>query len=90
MVGSAATIDLAAEPGVELTGVARLELRRVPDARPSQLSRLPRSSEFVWSCTDEEWRTNAELLDPLIRGEHGPQHLTSLARDAAALEVWLG
>jgi hypothetical protein len=60
-------------------------------SRPTQnLIRQAHGDRFIWVCTDEEWETNALMLDPFIAGRSGHQYLTSERRDDALVELSFG
>ena len=89
MVGSVASMNLTADPEVDVDDVESLELRRAEKTQGKQLRREGRRAALknYWMCTDEQWLTNAALLDPFVEGRSGHQYLTSEATDDAVVTV---
>jgi len=82
-------IDLNNEPRMRLKNIANLKL-----VLATQPSRKTLSSTgdplFVWSCTAEQWRAHAALLDPFLDGHVGHQYLSAEGVDDALIEVSFG
>jgi hypothetical protein len=90
MAQSGAMIDLAACDGVELYNIEALQLIRVAARRGPQLSKARRRNAFLWQCDDEEWETNAQLVDPFAAGNSGHQYFTRSGVDDAVVEISFG
>jgi len=85
--GSAA-VDLAGQPrtkfrsGLSMTLQVGVSEKHFRDIGPG-----PR---FEWTCTPDEWRRMAMLLEPFLEGRHGHQYLADEASDDAIVEVSYG
>jgi hypothetical protein len=90
MTGYDGSRDLLSEPGVEVRGIERFELRRTSADSERHLLRQGDAAAFVWSATDDVWRRNSELLDPFVDGQSGHQYLTSEGVDDALVEISFG
>jgi hypothetical protein len=90
MIGSEAVVDLAACDEVELYNIEALQLIRVARRHGAQLSKNRRKNVFLWQCDDDEWQTNAELIDPFVAGRTGHQILTVAGVDDAIVEISFG
>jgi hypothetical protein len=67
-----------------------LQLVRVARRHGAELSKNRRKNAFLWQCDDDEWQTNAELLDPFVAGRTGHQYLTRAGVDDAVVEISFG
>ena len=90
MIGSGALVDLATCNEVELFNMEALQLVRVARRHGAQLSKHRRRNAFLWQCDDDEWQTNAELLDPFVAARTGHQYLTQTGVDDAVVEISFG
>lgn len=90
MIESEVSIDLVEQPEAELYNIEALELVRVDKHRGRQLSKERHRIAFAWCCTDDEWQTNAELLDPFVQGMTGHQRLTNVGVDDAIVDISFG
>lgn len=84
--------ELSELPEVRLVNFDGLHLTLArPDSDSArELIRLDDGSAFLWSCSQERWRTNAALLDPFLAGRKGHQYMTSETIDDALVEVSFG
>ena len=83
------SIDLVlAEQPARRRGLQRvLDLFRFTEDPRRHLLRVDDSPKYRWTCTAEEWRASAALLEPFLEDRSGHQYLTEEGVDDALIEV---
>jgi len=78
---------LAKEPAGSPALQRILDLFRFTEDPRKHLLRVDDSPKYRWTCTAEEWRASAELLEPFLEDRSGHQYLTDEGVDDALIEV---
>ncbi|OLD51350.1 MAG: hypothetical protein AUI58_07935 [Chloroflexi bacterium 13_1_40CM_2_70_6] len=78
---------LAKAPAARSAVQRILDLFRFTEDPRKHLLRVDDSPKYRWTCTADEWRTSAELLEPFLEDRSGHQYLTDEEVDDALVEV---